>query len=185
MYLIEKGKDKLGKADYGMLRLPEEESIFSSVSVSHTSPPQGLFLLCPLPALSVPTSGILESSQYCTTWQTAQKFMRVFLSSHFRVTKPFLLWRVSTFLVHVAPSGQIHVLLYFHCLLSICFSSHSNPDSSNLDKVDLIKQENTIPEYIFQSYLILKLCFSKNKNNVANSQPIRKNQPQMSSLLDK
>lgn len=118
MYLIEKGKDKLGKAGYGMLRLPEEESIFSSVSVSHTSPPQGLFLLCLLPALSVPTSGILESSQYCTTWQTAQKFMRVFLSSHFsHKTIPSL--EGFHLLVHMAPSGEIHVLLYFHCLLSV------------------------------------------------------------------
>lgn len=125
MYLREKGKDELRKGGYGMLRLPEEEGMFSSVSVSHASLPQGLFLLCLLPALSVPTSGILESSQYCTTWQRAQKFMTVFLSSHFRVTKPFLLSRVSTFSVHVAPSGEIHVLLYFHCLLSVSFHTAS------------------------------------------------------------
>lgn len=73
---------------------------------------------------------------------------------------------------------------FIFSLPSICFSSHRIPDSSNLDKMGLKKQENTFPENIFQSYRIPNLCFSKTKNNVANSQPIRKNQPQMSSLFD-
>ena len=78
--------------------------------------------------------------------------------------------------------GDPHTFIF--SLPSIRFSSHSIPDSSNMNKMGLIKQENIFPENIFQSYLIPNLCFSKTKNNVANSQPIRKNQPQMSSLFD-
>ena len=108
--------------------------------------------------------------------------MRAFLSSHFRVTKPFLLWRVSTSSVHTAPSGENHALLYFHCLLSV--SLHTESQTLLIWTKWIWKNRKMLFLKIFSSYLIPNLCFSKTKNNVANSQPIRKNQPQMSSLFD-
>lgn len=133
-----------------MLRLPEEESIFSSVSVSHTSPPQGLFLCVSCLSLYLCQSQgswnlvniVQHGRQPRSSWE--------FFCRHTSESQTIPL-RVSPLSAH-GPSGEIHHDFYIFTAF-ICFSSHSNPDSSNLDKVDLIKQENTFLEYIFQSYL--------------------------------
>ena len=84
--------------------------------------------------------------------------------------------------VHMAPSGENHALLYFHCLLSV--SLHTESQTLLIWTKWIWKNRKMLFLKIFSSYLIPNLCFSKTKNNVANSQPIRKNQPQMSSLFD-
>lgn len=118
---IKGAKRSWGKEGYGTIRLQGRRASFS-VGYPHSSFPGCLFFLCLLPALSVPTLGIMESSQYFTMCLRAQKFVRGSLQSHLSITKPFLLWVFSsTSSVPLDPLGRwgVNILFNLYYFLSV------------------------------------------------------------------